>query len=162
MTRQASLGELVQHASGRVVDASEVRKETPEVTGAVRELTLEEEEALFDREMEEANTLRDLAKDTKSTWLREANDNAMNLDFTPEARAVATDLNREVEERERRALERWNRVQAQAKEKKKAKAAASAEMETDAGAGLSADVPEGTGAVVSEAETETSVPTQEE
>ena len=123
---------------------------------------MEEEEALFDQEMAEANRLRDLAKDTKTTWLREANDNAMNLDFTPEAREVATDLSREVEEKERRALERWNRVQAQAKEKEKAKAAASAEMETDPGAGSSADVPEGTGAVVSEAETETSVPTQEE
>ena len=112
--------------------------------------------------MTEANKLREDAKYSKSTWLREANDNEMGLDFTPEARGVATDLNLEVEEKERRALERWNLVQAQAQEKEKAKAAASAEMETDPGAGSSADVPDGTGEVVSEAETETSVPTQEE
>ena len=99
---QTTLSELVQSTAENVVDAIEV-------TWATRELTLEEEETLFNQEMKEANDLREDAKYSKSTWLREANENEMGVDFTPEALEVTADLNQRLEEKERQALERWNR-----------------------------------------------------
>ena len=103
---QASLGELIQHVKEKVVDASEVREETTEVLKATRELTLEEEQALFDQDMMEANRLREDAKYSRSTWVQDAKENEIGVDFTQEWRAVAADLNQIVEEKERQALER--------------------------------------------------------
>ena len=56
--------------------------ETPKTTDAPRELTLEEEQALFDQEMAEANRLGEDAKYSKSTWVQDANENENGVDFT--------------------------------------------------------------------------------